>query len=81
MPIEPDKDCVCLVHNNFQAVYTLMGNERKAHEHSLKMEKLSERCKPIQALRSGDKFACDYLFKHGWYAGGLAYWTFDLPEL
>ncbi len=80
-PLEPDKDCVCLVHNNFQAVYTLMGNERKAHEHSLKMEKLSERCKPIQALRSGDKFACDYLFKHGWYAGGLAYWTFDLPEL
>ena len=79
--LEPDKDCVCLVHNNFQVAYTLMGNEREAHEHSLKMEKLSERCKSIQALRSGDKLACDYLFKHGWYAGGLAYWTFDLPEL
>lgn len=80
-PLEPDKDCVCLVHNNFQVAYAHMGNERKAHEHSLKMDELSDRCKPIQALRSGDSHARNYLFKHDWYAGGLAYWTFDLPEL
>lgn len=82
IPHEPDPDGVCLVYHNLSVVFEQMGDTAKAQIYHREADKLKEHCRPIKAKYDGKKTKeTRFILERSWYAGGLAYWTYDLPEI